>query len=164
MMLSEDLDAKMVGSPGSYGARRRVTKDFHKESLVKEEFQKDSDINEIMRKWSVTGVLQSSTVANMRFGDFGNVADYHGALSQITAAEQDFAMLPAEVRDRFGNDVSSLLVALENPEREEELRELGLIEAVDARESDDPVEPAPGVQAPAEALEEPPTAPEAPAQ
>ena len=161
-MLTEDLDAKMVGSPGSYGARRRVTKDFVKPSLVKEEFQADSDINEIMRKWSVTGVLQSSTVANMRFGDFGNVVDYHGALSQITAAEQDFAMLPAEVRDRFSNDVSSLLQALDDPERAEELRELGLQPLEE--DPTDPTPPAPEPEAPAPAPEEPPAAPEAPAQ
>ena len=68
----------------------------------------DADINEIVRRFGLTGELPSG-VAIPQYGDFTAVADYQSALNEIRRAEAAFLQFPAEVRQRFDHDVASFL-------------------------------------------------------
>ena len=105
-------------------------------SLAQQQFKEECDINNIMEKFGMTGLLPQ-TPLNATYGDFSGVKDYHTALNAIMAAEEQFDALPAQLRARFDNDPANLIDFMENPENRSEAEKLGLI--VQKTEVSDPV-------------------------
>jgi phage internal scaffolding protein len=62
-----------------------------------------------------------------RYGDFTGIGDYHTALNQVIAAEDEFMSLPATLRARFENDPAQLIEFLDNPQNKDEAVQLGLV-------------------------------------
>ena len=89
------------------------------------------DINAIVRRYASTGQLEHITQAQPRYGDFTSVEDYLSVLTRVKAAEEGFRMLPAELRDRCGNDPAEFVAYLKDPENAAELRTVGLEKLVD---------------------------------
>ena len=96
-------------------------------SLTVQEHSIDADINEMMRRFKVTG--QFPTSVNLpSYGDFEGVTDYQSALHAIMAAQDEFMRLPANVRARFDNNPQLLLEFVSTPGNDRALRELGFTE------------------------------------
>jgi len=95
-------------------------------SLAQQHFKDECDINNILRQFNVTGLLPETTISP-RYGDFSGITDYHTALNQVIAAENEFMALPATLRARFENDPALLIEFLENPENKNEAIKLGLV-------------------------------------
>jgi len=95
-------------------------------SLAQQHFKDECDINNILRQFNVTGLLPESTLSP-RYGDFTGITDYHSALNQVIAAENEFMGLPAQIRSRFDNDPAKLIEFLDNPENLNEAKTLGLV-------------------------------------
>lgn len=96
------------------------------DSMTQQEFAKECDINEIVRRFGLTGQLPE----NLRFpvsGDFTGVGDFHEAMNLVRQAEEEFLRVPAEVRARFQNDPGQLLAFLEDGKNREEAIKLGLV-------------------------------------
>lgn len=93
-----------------------------------QQYKDDADINTIVRRFGVTGEMPIAGRAPY-YGDFSNVMDYHAALNAVREAESMFGQLPAELRKRFDNDPGKLLELVEDPDRFDELVELGLARA-----------------------------------
>lgn len=96
-------------------------------SLAQQHFKDECDINNILRQFNITGLLPEQTLSP-RYGDFTGIGDYHTALNQVIAAEDEFMSLPATLRARFGNDPAQLIEFLDKPENKNEAITLGLIE------------------------------------
>lgn len=90
-------------------------------------FKAECDINRIMKRYQQTGVIDHINRAQPRFGDI-QVYDFQESLNIVLEAEARFAALPAEVRDRFGNDPGRLLDFVSKPENAQEAAKLGLID------------------------------------
>jgi phage internal scaffolding protein len=105
-------------------------------TLTQQQFKDECDINNIMEKFGMTGLLPQNPLS-ANYGDFTGVNDYHTALNAIIAAEDQFEALPAQIRSRFGNDPANLIDFMENPENRSEAETLGLL--VQKTESFDPV-------------------------
>jgi len=100
-------------------------------SLAQQHFKDECDINNILRQFNITGMLPEQAVSP-RYGDFTGINDYHSALNQVIAAEDEFMSLPATLRARFENDPAQLIDFLDNPENKNEAIKLGLVkEAVE---------------------------------
>jgi len=97
-------------------------------SLAQQHFKDECDINNILRQFNITGLLPESTLSP-RYGDFTGIGDYHTALNQVIAAEDEFMALPATLRARFENDPAQLIEFLDNPDNINEAVSLGLINA-----------------------------------
>lgn len=95
-------------------------------SLTQQHFKDETDINNILRQFNITGLLPESTLSP-RYGDFTGIGDYHSALNSVIAAEDGFMSLPAELRARFENDPAQLIDFLENPENKNEAIKLGIV-------------------------------------
>lgn len=95
-------------------------------SLTQQEFAKECDINEIVRRFGLTGELPES-VNVPRSGDFTGITDYKSAMDAIAKANSDFMELPAHIRAQFDNDPQKLLVFMEDGKNLEKARELGLV-------------------------------------
>ena len=96
-------------------------------TLTQQHFKDECDINNILRQFNITGLLPEHTLSP-RYGDFTGIGDYHTALNQVIAAEDEFMSLPAHLRARFGNDPAQLIEFLDNNENLDEAISLGLVE------------------------------------
>jgi phage internal scaffolding protein len=96
-------------------------------SLAQQHYKDECDINTILQKFNVTGLLPESPLSP-RYGDFSGISDYHTALNRVIAAQDEFEALPAQIRARFGNDPAQLIEFLENEKNRPEAEDLGLVE------------------------------------
>jgi len=100
-------------------------------SRTQQHFKDETDINNILRQFNITGQLPTKALSP-RYGDFTGIGDYHGALNQVIAAEGEFMTLPAQLRARFDNDPQELIEFLNNPENKDEAIKLGLVKKAEA--------------------------------
>lgn len=98
------------------------------EQVTQVQFAKDCDINEIVRRFGLTGQLPVSAKIPLS-GEFAEVSDFHTAMNLVVQAESEFMKLPGEVRARFQHDVGALMAFLEDPSNREEAVKLGLVTA-----------------------------------
>lgn len=96
-------------------------------TLAQQQFKDETDINNILRQFNITGLLPEQSLSP-RYGDFTGVSDYKTALDRVMAADEEFMNLPAQIRARFNNDTSELIQFLDNEENRLEAEKLGLIE------------------------------------
>lgn len=107
--------------------RKRVQFVPEGESLTKQSFRDEADINVIMKRYAASGDLPGFNAAQGRYGDFSSVPDYHECLNRVREAEASFMRLPAEIRAKFAHDPGELLAAALDESRWPELEELGLV-------------------------------------
>jgi len=96
-------------------------------SLAQQHYKEECDINTILQKFSITGVLPDSPLSP-RYGDFTGIGDYHTALNRVIAAQDEFEALPAQIRARFDNDPAKLIEFLDDASNRPEAEKLGLVE------------------------------------
>lgn len=104
------------------------------ESLTKEAFAKECDINQIMRQYQKNGLLNHLNTHQGNYGDFLNFEDYHSSLNKILAAKDAFNTIPAQIRAKFDNDPSAFMTFAQDKENYEELVKMGLAEPRKAQE------------------------------
>lgn len=72
-------------------------------SLAQQSQAKEADINEIVKRFGLTGQLPSNLRVPLQ-EDFIEAMSYHEALEAMRAAQAAFMQLPAAVRSEFQND------------------------------------------------------------
>ena len=100
-------------------------------SLAQQHFKEECDINTILQKFNITGLLPEAPLSP-RYGDFTGIGDYHSAMNRVLAVQDEFEALPAQIRARFDNDPAQLIEFLENSDNRPEAEELGLVEKATA--------------------------------
>lgn len=96
-------------------------------SLAQQHYKDECDINTILERFNITGMLPQSSLSP-RYGDFTGVGDYHTALNRVIAVQDEFEALPAQIRARFNNDPAQLIEFLEDENNRPQAEELGLVE------------------------------------
>ena len=96
------------------------------EGRTKQYFKEECDINTILKKYATTGVLPEMIKQNGVYGDFSQATDYQESLNQVMMANEQFAALPAAVRERFANDPVKFLEFAEDPKNGKEMVGMGL--------------------------------------
>lgn len=119
-------DRDTVSFPGEY---------FEEKSLCQQHFACECDINNIMDKYSHTGVLPQ--IPGAEFLDVVDAPSYHDAWQLIVSAEERFEALPAKIRERFDNDAFKYLEFFDNPDNLEEALKLGFVEPLAAPAASD---------------------------
>lgn len=118
-------------------------------SRCKQADSQAANINVIMRRWREKGIVPKGHL-NPRYGDFASGLTYHEALNRLKVAEGEFARLPSAVRKHCKNDAGEFLDMVNDPDRREELEDLGLVEAL-VPDKEPVVEPTPDPVEPGEA-------------
>ena len=108
-------------------------------SLTQQHFKDETDINNILRQFNVTGLLPESPLSP-RYGDFSGIGDYQSALNAVIAAESEFEALPAQIRARFNNDPAALIDFLDDDNNREEAVKLGLLDQPKAESTVTPLD------------------------
>lgn len=109
-------------------------------SLAQQSFKDDADINVMLERFKVTGVLPQG-VLMPTYGDFTGVSDYRSARDAMLKAEHAFMDMPANIRSRFDNDPQKFLEFCADDKNREEAIRLGLVPMPPA-EPQKPAEPA----------------------
>ncbi|WNK12429.1 MAG: internal scaffolding protein [Microvirus sp.] len=110
----------------AYSPQHRVSITFPTKGRTKQSFKDECDINNIMGRYSRTGILESQNRRMPQYGDIENI-DFQGAMETVASAREMFAALPSNIRDRFRNDPTELLGFLQDPENKAEALSLGLL-------------------------------------
>lgn len=105
--------------------RRRVAIDC-KGGRTQQHQKDEADINQIMRKFQKTGLVNHLAKGHPSYGDFTVVTDYQTALEQVEQAHQSFMALPANIRRRFSNNPGELVAFMSDENNREEGEQLGL--------------------------------------
>jgi phage internal scaffolding protein len=95
-------------------------------TLTQQQFGAECNINNIMEKFGLTGLLPQ-TPLTPTYGDFSGVYDYHTAANAIIAAQEQFDALPANLRSRFDNDPANLIDFIADESNRSEAEKLGLV-------------------------------------
>ena len=99
---------------------------FTKPGMAKQSFRDECDINNILRKFNVTGKLPIGSV-QPTYGDFSGVTDYQSALNAVMEAQDSFLALPAKIRSRFDNDPALFVEFASDEANKDEMKALGLL-------------------------------------
>lgn len=111
--------------------RRRVQLICPEETRTEQHHKTECDINRILAK-GVPSLRPSQMMADGRmYGDFSNAVDYQTALQKVMDAQQDFSLLPPDLRKRFRNNPAELLDFLADPSNRAEAITLGLVDDPD---------------------------------
>lgn len=106
--------------------RYRYPKYFDLPSMTKQSFREECDINNILKRYQKTGVIEHVKHYNGQYGDFTGINDYHSACNRVLAAEEAFSTLPSSLRSRFRNDPGEFLSFVNDPKNLDEMVSLGL--------------------------------------
>lgn len=111
--------------------RIKVVPDSGGPSLTKQSQADGCDINLIMKRHRRQGATAAAafpgTAKAPFYGDFSGTLDYHQARNHLIDADNDFMRLPARVRKHCDNDPGRFLDLCADPERRDEMIELGLL-------------------------------------
>lgn len=102
-------------------------------SLTQQQFKDDVDINVLLERFQVTGMLPSG-VRLPSYGDFTGVSDFSSAMSAVVLAQDSFMQLPASLRARFGNSPQAFLEFCSDPSNKDEIVKLGLSNSVPVKQ------------------------------
>lgn len=123
------------------------------EGVTQQSFKEQCDVNNILKKFERTGMLEHAARFAGEYGDFIAADDYHGYMNKVVEAQQMFDQMPAGWRKRFGNDPANFLAFMDDPANEAEMREMGMLpkeivdDAIEGRDSGSP-SPKPGAGVP----------------
>lgn len=122
----------------------RGTINVNPEKRAQQNMKEQVNINRIIER-AKRGQIDIRAIGNSmpQYGDFTNITSYADAYLQVQAAQAEFNLLPAKIRDRFRNDPGQLIDFLMDNGNKAEAIELGLIKNEDENEPKkvgDPIE------------------------
>lgn len=128
--------------------RKAFYEDYVSRSKTKPEFEKQVDLNLIMKKFDKTGIIDPLLYRDMDYGDFSQGNDFAAMSMRVKDALNQFSNLPAEIRNHFKNDPALLIDFINDPSNDEEAIQMGLkVRPAEAPAAPVPVAPVPSVPA-----------------
>lgn len=146
--------------PGNYDpdeASEFDALDCAEHSMTQQHYAIDADIATIVRRYGMTGSAPMMRAGPVEYGDFSNALDFHDMMEATRKAQQGFAVLPADMRAIFENDVTKFVEFVHDPENYDHAAEMGLfpprgVDVSPIKVEVVPAPPAPPAPAPAGAV------------
>lgn len=98
-------------------------------TMAKQEFRNECDINNILKQFSATGMLNhvALNAASGVYTDLPEPEEFQDSLHQVEEARRSFASLPSRVRARFDNEPVQFLEFMADPANLDEMKAMGLL-------------------------------------
>ncbi|QXP08250.1 MAG: internal scaffolding protein [Arizlama microvirus] len=130
----------MITARSQYDERPALASDLSFEGdkgVTKQGDLKDTDINLLFKRFEKTGQLPDMIAKEGHYGDFSAVPDYQEAVNIVRHADEQFAALDVNIRNRFENDPSKFLSFVTDEKNLDEIEKMGLLkpEKVAARKA-----------------------------
>lgn len=120
------------------------------QSMTEQSHAKHCDINNIIKKFTRTGVIEHVDQREPQYTDVSSCPDYHGALAIVRETEEMFSSMPAVLRDKFQNDAGVYLEWINDPANHEEAIALRLLPGEQvSTAAEPPISPEPSGDVPA---------------
>lgn len=100
---------------------------FNDPSLAQQHFAEECDINTLLSRYAITGVLPEKP--GSFYADFSSGMDFRETVDFLRATQEDFLALPAATRAKFENDPGRLIDFMNDPSNHSRLAEFGLIQS-----------------------------------
>ena len=104
-------------------------------SMTEQLHMKACDVNNIVKRFERTGVMEHVQGRAPQYTDVSEVPDYHAALEVVKAVEEMFSSMPAVLRDKFDNDAGVYLEWINDPANRAEAVEMQLLPGVEQPET-----------------------------
>ncbi len=130
-------------------------------SRTKQALRAMCDINNIVARYNKTGLIDHINKNAGVYSDVSSLRDYPSALRLIKRGRDLFEALPPNIREKFGNDPSQLIVFLDDLKNKKEAIELGLVPKPKQKASSAPPAPTSAPLAPVPTPTPTPTPPAA---
>jgi phage internal scaffolding protein len=140
----------------AYSKTKRVTVETGP-GLTEQAHKNETDMNYILRDYQRTGLIKHAKLNEGRYDDIA-VQDFQEAMFIVKNAQDMFDQLPSNIRKRFQNNPAEFLAFVQNPENEQEMRFLGILEGNDGFDISGKPVPSPTPNAPSGGTTEQPTA------
>lgn len=128
---------------------RRHTVNFSPNTGRTKQAPADStDLNKIMAKYTKTGILPGFNLRNPTYADYSETGDYQTTLQVVIDADNAFAELPSNVRERFQNDPGRFLEFMADARNEPEALNMGLLTPIEEAPSSLPPKETPAATPP----------------
>lgn len=135
----------------AFSEKIRVESPVDSVSLTKTSFAEELDVNNVIKKYNKTGILQKAHDFEGVYGEFHSY-DLREAIEMVNKAQDLFLEIPSDVRRKFNNDPGAFIDFATNPDNLEQMREWNLAPTIEAAR-----QAVPEGTAPAEAAPEPVT-------
>lgn len=96
------------------------------ESMTRQEFAAECDINTLMKRYANTGVFSHVNNTQPRYLDLADTPDFMTCLNMMHEAQASFMRLPSAVRREFDNDPARFVEFALKEDNLPKLREWGL--------------------------------------
>lgn len=100
--------------------------DTGRESMVKQSFADETDINKIIAGYEKSGMIQHLNEREPFYGDVSDMVDYQHCLNVVNEANDLFMNMDARIRERFANDPARMVAFLNDPKNIQEAISLGM--------------------------------------
>ena len=122
MAVKEKVDG--VPFRTAYGAKLRVAIATG-DGLTEQNHKDETDINNIVRKYNKTGLIDHLNQFEKQYGDMTGY-DYQEAMNTVAAANTMFEGLPSSIRNKFDNDPAKFINFVDDEANADKLVEMGL--------------------------------------
>lgn len=128
LKIIQEKEAKKGNVVSIVDGKLKVALKCEDETMTQQQYKKEQDIKEIIKKYGATGLLNKNIMANdPKFDDVSNIIDYQDAANKIAKAQQEFDQMPHELKEKFNYNPAKLLDYLNKSENLNEAIELGLV-------------------------------------
>lgn len=100
----------------------REVKEYN-DGLTKQSFKDETDVNRILAKYQVSGVISHMAKFEAQYGDFADF-DFQDTQNMLNRGLDMFAALPSEVRREFEQDPDKFFDFVNDPKNNERVNEL----------------------------------------
>jgi len=108
----------------AYGQKLRVAIATG-DGLTEQNHKDETDINQIVRKYNKTGLIDHLNQFEKQYGDMTGY-DYQDAMNTIAAANTMFEGLPSAIRNKFDNGPAKFINFVDDEANADKLVEMGL--------------------------------------
>jgi len=122
--------------------------------ITDQSFKKSADINNIMKQYAKTGLLNEPNKAFAKYVDNTTAIPLEDAHRLVNEAKELFYQLPSSLRKQMDNDPMQLESFLRDPDNHDQLLKYGLIEKPKADVISSEIAPPPSADIPAPKKEE----------
>lgn len=129
-----------TGPRSIFESRRRVPISFAGPGRAKQAMKEETDINNIMKRYQNTGVVDFVNKQKGTYADVRNM-DFDASMNSLIRAQNMFADLPSHIRKRFANSPAEFLDFMNDETNIDEARSLGLLPALHEPETEEPSVP-----------------------
>ena len=131
--------------------RRSVKSVNEGKSMTKQSDTQDANIHCILKNYRKTGLLPVNQAEPLK-GDLPGPESFHEAMSVVVEAQQSFDQLPAEIRQKFGNDPAAFLEFVAEKDEEgnhknfDQMVDMGLASPIEPSQADETLDTLKGIE------------------